>query len=347
MILYKGDCLIEMQKIENESISFICCDLPYGTTACAWDSIIPFDKLWEQYNRILKPNGTIALNSAQPFTSVLIMSNPSMFKYEWVWIKNKTVGFTYCKTQPLRNTENILIFQKETYGYGNNIGGREYFNNIKQYIGKSTKQINEIMGNRFAEHCFYYTSKQFNLPDKQTYKSLTDKFNLKEFSDYLEYDIMLKKFGFTYNPQGLLKKDKPKKVNKKDNGKEWVYNTKSLTGKDYIVEFENYPRQTIFVDCETKTIHSTQKPLELIEYLILTYTNENDLVLDNCMGSGTTGVACKNTKRNFIGIEKDDKYFEIAEKRINGTIANPNGFEKTEVRGQKIFNYGLFSDNLD
>jgi site-specific DNA-methyltransferase (adenine-specific) len=247
------------------------------------------------------------------------MSNIKWFKYEWLWIKNKTVGFTYCKTQPLRNTENILIFQKETYGYGNNIGGREYFNNIKQYIDKSTKQINEIMGNRFAEHCFYYTSKQFNLPDKQTYQNLTDKFNLKCFSDYLEYDVMLKKFGFTYNPQGLKKKDKPKKVNKKDNGKEWVYNTKSLTGKDYMVEFENYPINILEIASEGKPLHPTQKPVALFEYLIKTYTNEGDLVLDNCAGSGTTGVACKNLNRNFILIEKEPEYIDIINKRLNET----------------------------
>ena len=314
--IYLGDCIELMQQIENESIDFICCDLPYGTTACSWDTIIPFDKLWMQYKRILKPNGTIALTSSQPFTSALIMSNIEMFKYDWVWIKNKTVGFTYCKTQPLRNTESVLIFQKETYGYGQNIGGREYFNQIKQYIGKSTKQINEIMGNRFAEHCFYYTSKQFNLPDKQTYETMTDKFNLKEFADYLEYDAMLKKFGFTYNPQGLLKKDKPKLVNKKNNGKEWVYNTNSLTGKDYVVEYENYPRQTIFVDCEPKTIHSTQKPTVLFEFLIKTYTNEGDLVLDNCIGSGTTAIACLNSKRKYIGMEKESEIFDLAINRI-------------------------------
>jgi len=315
--IYLGDCLELMLQIADESIDFICCDLPYGTTACAWDTIIPFDKLWEQYERILKPNGTIALTSSQPFTSALIMSNIKLFKYDWVWIKNKTVGFTYCKTQPLRNTESVLIFQKETYGYGQNIGGREYFNQIKQYISKSTRQINETMGNRFAEHCFYYTSKQFNLPDKQTYETLTEKFNLKEFNNYLEYDAMLKKFGFTYNPQGLLKKDKPKLVNKKNNGKEWVYNTNSLTGKDYVVEYENYPRQTIFVDCEPKTIHATQKPTELFEYLIKTYTNEGDLVLDNCIGSGTTAIACLNSKRNYIGMEKESEIFDLATNRVN------------------------------
>jgi DNA modification methylase len=319
MQLFNGDCLEVMKSIPDKSIDAIITDPPYGTTACKWDSVIPFDLMWEQLNRIIKDNGTIVLFGSEPFSSSLRMSNIKNYKYDWVWIKNKTVGFTYCKTQPLRNTENILIFQKETYGYQNNIDGREYFNNIKNYIGKSIKQINEIIGNRFAEHCFYYKSKQFNLPNKKTYEILTDKFNLSEFSDYLKYDEMIKKFDFTYNAQGLLKKDKPKKVNKKDNGKEWVYNTKSLTGKDYIVEFENYPRQTIFVDCETKTLHSTQKPVALIEYLIKTYTNENETVLDFTMGSGTTGVACKNLNRKFIGIELDKNYFEIAKKRIEET----------------------------
>jgi len=314
--IHQGDCIELMKQIDDNSVDMILCDLPYGTTFCSWDIIIPLDKLWEQYKRILKSNGNIVLTSTQPFTSMLINSNISMFKYEWIWIKNKTVGFTYCKTQPLRNTENVLVFANGNYEYSNNPEGREYFNEMRKYIGKSIKEINTIMGNRFAEHCFYYKGKQFNLPDKKTYEKLTELFNLKKWDGYINFEFLIK-LGIKYNPQGLIKKDKPKLVNKKDNGGEWVYNIKSLTGKDYFVEFENYPRQTLFIDCEKNTFHPTQKPVALFEYLIKTYTNEGDLVLDSTIGSGTTAIASINTKRNFIGMELEQKYVDIANKRIS------------------------------
>lgn len=313
--IYYGDCLELMPLIPDKSIDMILCDLPYGTTACKWDVIIPFEPLWSQYKRVIKDNGAIVLTASQPFTSALVMSNIKMFKYEWIWIKNKTVGFTYCKTQPLRNTENILVFQNENYEYGKNQDGREYFNEMRKYIGKTIKEINLIMGNRYAEHCFYYKSKQFNLPDKETYEKLTHIFNLRKWIDYIDF-IDLLKWDIKYNPQGLTKMVIPKIVNKRNNDKKWVYSVESLTGKDYTVEYEDYPRQTLFFDAETNTIHPTQKPAALFEYLIRTYTNEGETVLDNCAGSGTTAIACINTNRNYICIEKDEKYFNIAEKRI-------------------------------
>jgi len=243
---YQGDCLVEMNKIEDKSVDMILCDLPYGTTACKWDTIIPFDKLWEQYERIIKPNGAIVLTASQPFTSALVMSNPTLFKYQWVWVKSKKTGFTNGKNRPLSQHEDVLVFSKANVANGSK--------------------------------------------------------------------IMMK-----YNPQGLQPLGKVRKGDKNKsigdtNGQKYYRPSQS---KDYVQEFTNYPTTVLSVASEGKIMHPTQKPLALMEYLIKTYTNEGETVLDNCMGSGTTGVACKKTGRHFIGIEKDEKYFEIAVSRVS------------------------------
>ena len=244
--LYNGDCLEYMKDIPDGSIDAIIADLPYGTTACKWDTIIPFDKLWEQYKRIIKDNGAIVLTASQPFTSALVMSNPEMFKYQWVWVKSKKTGFTNAKNRPLSQHEDVLVFSKANVANGSK--------------------------------------------------------------------IMMK-----YNPQGLQPLGKVRKGDKNKsigdtNGQKYYRPSQS---KDYVQEFTNYPTTVLSVASEGKIMHPTQKPLALMEYLIKTYTNEGDVVLDNTMGSGSTGVACVNTNRNFIGMELDDKYFEIAKARIN------------------------------
>ena len=238
--LIKGDCLVEMQNIPDKSIDAIICDLPYGTTACKWDTIIPFEPLWAQYKRIIKDNGVIVLFGSEPFSSALRMSNPKIYKYDLYWEKSKPVGFANAKKMPLKNVETISIF----------------------------------------------------------YKSLP-----------------------TYNPQGIEKcnrviSNSTKKI--KQNNITAINGGAFKTGT-FIQEFTNYPRQIIEVGVE-QGLHPTQKPTELFEYLIKTYTNEGETVLDNCIGSGSTGVACVNLNRSFIGIEMDDKYFEIASKRINDSI---------------------------
>ena len=236
-IIYNEDCLIGMDRIADASIDCIICDLPYGTTACSWDTIIPFDKLWEQYERIIKPNGAIVLTAQQPFTSALVMSNPKIYKYDLYWKKSKPVGFANAKKMPLKDVETISIFYKSLPTY--NPQGIEKCNRV---ISNSTKKI-----------------KQNNI---------------------------------TAINGGAFKTD------------------------TFIQEFTNYPRQIIEFGVE-QGLHPTQKPVALFEYLIRTYTNENMVVMDNTMGSGSTGVACKNTNRSFIGIEKDEEYFKIAEQRIN------------------------------
>jgi site-specific DNA-methyltransferase (adenine-specific) len=241
MQLIHGDCLEKMKDIPDKSIDMILCDLPYGTTSCKWDVVIPFEPLWEQYERIIKDNGAIVLTASQPFTTKLISSNESLFKYEFIWIKNKPTGFINAKNAPLKKHENVLVFSK----------------------GKTA-------------NC--------------------------------------NKNNMIYNPQGLIEINKFKKSKYDKND---IWGTRPCRKNDgYTQKYSNYPTSILEFNGEANPIHNTQKPVALLEYLIKTYTNENETVLDNCMGSGSTGVACINTNRNFIGIEKDDKYFEIAKKRI-------------------------------
>jgi site-specific DNA-methyltransferase (adenine-specific) len=230
-----GDCLEVMPLIPAKSIDMILCDLPYGTTACKWDTIIPFEPLWEQYKRIIKDNGAIVLTASQPFTSALVMSNIKMFKYEWVWGKGRGTGFQIVKYKPLVSHENILVFGKGTIKYNPQMRERE-----KPRVSKNKGTTRQMLVSNGKEY--------------QAEKALTEKYPITELQ-------------FSNNNQ----KDK---------------------------------------------LHPTQKPVALFEYLIKTYTNEGDTVLDNCAGSGTTGVACKNLNRNYILIEKEPKYIEIIKNRL-------------------------------
>jgi len=244
--LIQGDCLEKMKDILDKSIDMILCDLPYGTTACKWDTIIPFEPLWEQYKRIIKDNGAIVLTASQPFTSALVMSNIKMFKYEWVWEKSMPTGMAQSSYMPMKYHENILVFVKN---------GKPIFN--KQMAKRS---------------------------DAGKVRAKTPIYGNSDKSNHIN---MGKQPAKQYNPNFV----NPKSVLK-------INSVANSIGK----------------------LHPTQKPVALFEYLIKTYTNEGDLVLDNCMGSGTTCVACKNLNRNFIGIELDPDYFKIAEKRINENL---------------------------
>jgi len=239
-----GDCLELMKDIPNGSIDMILCDLPYGTTACKWDTIIPFDKLWEQYERIIKPNGAIVLFGTEPFSSMLRTSNIKLYKYDWIWLKTRPSNFFAAKFMPLNDKEIISVFSFGGINNGAKNPMRYYPQGIKS-IHRIAKNVN-TGGKIGAEH-------KTSLNDGRLYHQTTT--------------------GYPNN----------------------------------LIEFNN----------DLNTEHPTQKPISLCEYLIRTYTNEGDTVLDNCMGSGTTGVACKKTGRNFIGIEKDPKYFEIAVSRVS------------------------------
>lgn len=240
-LLLWGDCLEEMKAIPDGSVDMVLCDLPYGTTQNKWDAVIPFVLLWAEYRRIGKANCVYVLTAAQPFTSALVMSNVSEFKYQWVWNKSKVTGVLNAKKQPLRNHEDVLVFYSEQP---------------------------------------------------------------------------------TYNPQGLKAYGKRRDIgSKRGGGTSDNYGAISETEDgNYLQENTGYPRTVLEIASEGKNVHPTQKPVALMEYLIRTYTNEGDTVLDNTMGSGTTGVAAINTGRRFIGIERDSDYFTIAAERIYGAM---------------------------
>jgi len=220
-----------MKDIPDKSIDMILCDLPYGTTACKWDTIIPFEPLWEQYKRIIKDNGAIVLTASQPFTSALVMSNVKMFKYEWIWDKTIASNFMLSKKQPQKKHENILVFYKKQPNI-----------NLQMEVGKPYK------------------------------------------------DSVRKRTVGIHNQETIKKA---------------IENTGT-----------RYPSSVQKINSISEGLHPTQKPVALFEYLIKTYTNEGNLVLDNCAGSGTTGVACKNLNRNFILIEKEPEYIDIINKRL-------------------------------
>ena len=228
-----------MKNIPDKSVDMILCDLPYGTTRNKWDSIIPINKLWEAYERIIKENGAIVLFAQTPFDKALGASNLKMLKYEWIWKKENGTGFLNAKKMPLKNHENILVFYKKppTYNPQMRTGFKPY--KCKQGHGSSNWNYDENFGGHITE----------------------------------------------------------------SNG-------------------ERYPIDVIKFNRDKDKLHRTQKPVPLLEYLIKTYTNENELVLDNCMGSGSTGVACINTNRNFIGMELDENYFAIAKNRIENHLKN-------------------------
>lgn len=234
MKLLNGDCLKLMKDIPDGSVDLILCDPPYGTTDCSWDSVLPFDQLWAEYNRVLKHDGAAVLFAAQPFTTQLIQSNRKAFRYCWYWLKNTPTGFTFAKFQPMRKVEDICVFYR--------------------------------------------------------------------------------KHG-TYNPQGLQVVRNAKPVRKRRPQQDGVYKMDTLM-KEFTPQFKNYPKNVLQFDSE-RGLHPTQKPVPLLEYLVKTYTNEGDTVLDNCMGSGSTGVAVKRVGgRHFIGIEQNKVYFDIAQQRI-------------------------------
>jgi len=250
--LYLGNCLEEMKKIEDNSIDVILCDLPYGTTACSWDTIIPFNFLWEHYNRIIKENSSILLFGSEPFSTHLRMSNIAMYRYDWYWVKTKPSLYQHAKNRPMKSVETISVFSKSKWGHQSQLKSR-----------------------------------------------------------------------MNYYPQGVVSSGK-KVVNKNYNSGRTVGKRDNQIGKEY-QSFTGFPNDVLYYPniIGKNSIHPTQKPVELLEYLIKTYTNKSDLVLDNTMGSGSTGVAAIKTDRKFIGIEQDKDYFNIAKERIKNSLPNP------------------------
>ena len=241
--LFNADCMDILPLIPDKSVQLILADLPYNVTGLKWDSIIPLDKLWQQYERIITDNGAIVLTAMQPFTTELIVSNRKMFKYTWVWNKVKPGNFLTAKLKPMQNHEDIVVFSKA-----------------------NTANCN--------------------------------------------------KNNMLYNPQ-LEKREKPRKYKKEADSD--IYARKNTISIEYQTDFK-YPKSIIEISNanQKNKLHATQKPLELMKYLIKTYSNENDMVLDNTMGSGTTCLGAKELNRKFIGIEKEVKYYELAVGRVFG-----------------------------
>jgi site-specific DNA-methyltransferase (adenine-specific) len=246
-----GDCLDVMGSIPDGSIDLIACDLPFGTTACRWDHVIPFEPLWAHYRRLIKPRGAIVLNASQPFTSILVMSNPEWFRYEWIWDKVVGTNFQLANYRPLKSHESILVFSPAPAVF--------------------TK----------SGDCMAYYPQ----------RTSRDQDDLRPYPKIRDSPMMRIRSGV------------------------------GTPGKDYDPETK-FPVSILSFhgregECNgQRRLHSSQKPVALMEYLIKTYSKEGETILDNCMGSGTTGVACLNTGRNFIGIESDPGYFAVAERRI-------------------------------
>lgn len=320
--LFNGDCLEVMKDIPDNSIDLILCDPPYGTTDCKWDSIIPLDLMWAEYKRIIKPCGNIVLFSAQPFTAQLVASNFNMYKYSWYWKKRNSTNFANAKIQPMRCIEEVCVFYDNASPYYDAPNTRAYLKDERTKTGLKAKDIRALLGNSMGSH--YFTNGiQFTIPSEKDYAKLqtTGYFVMP----YEELQALYKaecdaekasKPSVTYNPQGVRKVEngavKMKRVNHEDST---VSHT--LNG-EYKVEFTGYPHHVLEFDYDRggERLHPTQKPVGLLEYLIKTHSNAGETVLDNCMGSGSTGVAAYNTGRRFIGIEKSKHYFDCASKRM-------------------------------
>ena len=254
--IYCGDCLDLMREMPDKCIDMILCDLPYGTTACKWDSIIPFDPLWEQYERVIKDNGAIVLTASQPFTTSLISSNMKHFKYCWYWIKSKPNGFQHAKNRPMTKVEEVCVFSKAPMGHKSLLGARRMVYNPQGVRPSGKKTISKVKHGR-------------------TLGARPNQVG-REYESYT---------GFPHN----------------------VLEFPNMTGK--------------------QAIHPTQKPVALFEYLIKTYTQPGEIVLDNCIGSGTTAIACLRTGRHYIGIEKHEPYFLKAQERIDKERAQVRLFD--------------------
>lgn len=241
-----------MKDVPDQSVELILCDLPYGTTSCAWDSIIPMDDLWEAYRRIITPTGAIVLTAAQPFTSVLAVSNLDWFKYTWVWEKNRPTNFAHAKNKPMKKHEDILVFSPGTTVHASQ-----------------------------------------------------------------------SKTRMTYNPQGV-RDIEPKKVKKRASEKTDAFFADRPGHREFERKQTGFPHSILTFATDQLGLHPTAKPIDLMRYLVRTYSNEGETVMDNTMGSGTTGIAAVLEGRNFIGFEQDEKYFNMSMDRIDEALRGPD-----------------------
>jgi hypothetical protein len=273
--------------------------------------VIEFAPMWKEVKRVLKPSGAFITTASQPFTSALIMSNPSDFSHQWIWNKGIAPNPLLSKKMPMKNFEEVIIFYQQ-YDDTFTDWRREYFKKVFDFIGISKKKIVDELGQEF-DHCFRYGSRQFSIPTSESYNILINRFEINQMEGYKEYSE-IENTPKTYSPQMVIRGN-PVKKGFKGKNKEGGF----LGGAEQDTRaFNNcyYPLAILDIPQKRDKLHPTQKPVALYEYLIKTYTNEGDTVLDICMGSGTTIVAAENTGRNSIGIEKDAAIFETAKRRI-------------------------------
>ena len=321
--IYLGHCLELMPSIPSKSVDMILCDLPYGTTACEWDSIIDMGKLWAEYERVIKDNGAIVLTAQGMFCAKLMTYREKWFNHDYVWIKNMHPSFAVTGIQPHRYFENVLVFRpprKDDVDRAFNKELRAYFTLVNEFIGLKREKIAEIIGHTGYHHSYSITGCQFDLCTKETYQQLIQWFKIDQMEGFLNFETLQSmKEKQTYLPYTFNFDDRVKRqfVSKNNDFNRQMYGDKTNGKyKEHISkEYENYPTNVLYFDVE-RGQHPTQKPVPLFEYLIKTYTNEGETVLDNCSGSGTTAIACLNTNRHFICIEKDEGYYKKSLDRI-------------------------------
>ena len=322
--LFNADCMDILPLIPDKSVQLILADLPYGTTACKWDIVLPLDKLWEQYERIIKDDGAIVLTASQPFTSILLTSNLKWFSHEWIWEKESGSNFLLANKQPMKIHESVLVFQRPINEVKNDFGKysdiRYYFQEERKKTNLSYKEINEKCfgsasnGGGMASNILTSYKKGWSFPSKEKYEALQKIGICKTPYEELK-ESYLNSFEIEriYNP--IKTNGKPYII--KQGGTSDVYGNKE---NDITTENkgDRFPTSILKFKRDKEKLHPTQKPLELMKYLIKTYSNENDMVLDNTMGVGTTCLAAKELNRKFIGIEKEVKYYELAVGRVFG-----------------------------
>ena len=403
--LFNKNCFDVFPTLEDKSINLFVLDLPYGQTACKWDSVIDLEEMWKHIKRIMKPNAILVFFCTAKFGYTLIHSNPKWFKYDLIWKKSRKVGFLSANKQPLRQHELMYVFndkpvthsKKENQEYSTynpqktdgkpfkvkggkskavngslsrgheviskeyenkgdrhptsiidhenmyvfdatitddidrtrNKDLREYAEKVKKFINKPLKEIEKKLGNMGVSHFYSFKGSQFGLCTNKTYNELIKEYNIDEMEEFLEYEILesLWEGNSTYNPQKTEGKPYKCKQGKQTNlyGIEEKDNvtTENKGDRHPTSIIPEYEGDSILVYKNPhKTIHRTQKPVELLEWLIKTYSNEGDTLMDFTMGSGTAGIGCINTKRKFIGVEMDEEIFKLAEDRIENHKKN-------------------------
>jgi DNA modification methylase len=324
--IYNTDCFKFFEKEKDKIIDIVLVDLPYGQTDCEWDVLIDLNKMWIELKRICKRDCIYIFFCTTKFGYKLIQSKERWFKYDLVWEKSRRLGFLNANKMPLRKHEMVYVFadgsqdkERKPLDFNQNI--RDYAQCIKRYINKPINDIIKDVNNTQISH-FFTNSYQFELPTEKTYNKLIEKYKINDMPGFRDYQSLkdewkktpkTPKTPLTYNPQKTAGKTYKSNARKEF----WSIYGRKVKGKPTNTNnVDRYPHSILQFNNPVKSLHKTQKPTDLCEWLIKTYSNEGDNILDFTMGSGTTGIACINTNRNFIGVEMDKKIFKLARHRL-------------------------------